>query len=334
MLDIAPQPHAEEIMASAKAANADLLEALKRGRFVAMLAAMKKGANPELKDTDGRTALIRYAYRGCGPITIHAGQGLPSGDWPPLGRLDKKSAIRLALEQVKLLLDAGADPNAASRSGGTTPLIQAVQSGCPEMVRLLLSRGADPNLADTGELGFYPLHAAVTHNSVTIARCLIEGGAKLNVKSGSGRTPLQDAARNDKMRALLESAKKGTLKPARKKTGAPKPAGAPDALVRFLSDDAPKLSGRRVRGLPNYTDDSQFEVVFLKEPSLQLFEDIQIDTESYPNVHPLAGLSGEPQFLVVDASKRSLPVLMWEHEDNDFHPVAKSLSAFAKSLLP
>lgn len=88
-----------------------------------------------------------------------------------------------------------------------------------------------------------------------------------------------------------------------------------------------------MRGLPNYTDDSTFEVVFLKNPSQELFEDIEIDAETYPNLHPLAGLSGEPQFLVVDASKRSLPVLMWEHEDNDFHLVAKSLSLFAKSLL-
>lgn len=48
---------------------------------------------------------------------------------------------------VKLLLDAGADPNARS-GNGSTAAIGAVFFGRPECLRMLLDAGADPDLAD------------------------------------------------------------------------------------------------------------------------------------------------------------------------------------------
>jgi ankyrin repeat protein len=45
---------------------------------------------------------------------------------------------------ARLLLNAGADPN-ATQEGGFTPLHSAAASGNNELVRLLIERGADPN---------------------------------------------------------------------------------------------------------------------------------------------------------------------------------------------
>lgn len=48
-------------------------------------------------------------------------------------------------QTVTLLLEAGADPNAAD-TGGTTPLLRAVRNRCAAAVRALLDGGADSDL--------------------------------------------------------------------------------------------------------------------------------------------------------------------------------------------
>jgi len=49
-------------------------------------------------------------------------------------------------ETMRLLLEAGADPN-ARQQGGFVPLHEAAHSDDVEMARLLLAHGADPALA-------------------------------------------------------------------------------------------------------------------------------------------------------------------------------------------
>ena len=132
-------------------------------------------------------------------------------------------------EQVKLLVDAGADAKAASKAGvtplhvawrdeaivrlllahgadvqaktqmGATPLVVAAYAtGTEKTVKLLLDKGADPNAAENR--GVTPLIAAAGVGNTAAAKLLLERGANPNAyAAGVGQktvTPLLGAAHN------------------------------------------------------------------------------------------------------------------------------------------
>jgi ankyrin repeat protein len=128
---------------------------------------------------------------------------LLEGD-PGLARafsVDGFTALHLAAffgraEAVRLLLDAGADPNAVGTSeqiGPVQPLHSAAASGRLEGVRLLLERGADVNARQGG--GFTALHAAAASRDMELARVLLAAGADMTVKTDEGREPDLDFLR-------------------------------------------------------------------------------------------------------------------------------------------
>lgn len=84
------------------------------------------------------------------------------------------------------------DPLAATRQGpgGSTPLMSAALYGDAESVRLLLEAGADPNIRNAA--GATALMWAVDDPDKT--RLLIRSGADVNARSDDGRTPLLIAA--------------------------------------------------------------------------------------------------------------------------------------------
>ncbi len=98
----------------------------------------------------------------------------------PLRETRGTSAIWLAVceaqtEIVRLLIEAGADPNGLPDD---TPLLNAVQQGNLELVELLIAGGADVNFSD--EDGQPPLlHAAYVGN-LGIVQALVEAGADVN----------------------------------------------------------------------------------------------------------------------------------------------------------
>lgn len=68
--------------------------------------------------------------------------------------------------------------------------------GGPEIVRLLIDAGADPNAAVTGSWhAETPLHWAASSDDLEVAVALIDGGADIEAKGASiaGGTPLDDA---------------------------------------------------------------------------------------------------------------------------------------------
>jgi ankyrin repeat protein len=94
---------------------------------------------------------------------------------------------------AKLLLERGADVNAAPGSYGTA-LAAAVSQGWDDLVAVLLEAGAEVDARD--DRGGRPLHNAVSSGNRDLAGLLLKAGAKLE-ESAPGYTPLMYAAMGD-----------------------------------------------------------------------------------------------------------------------------------------
>ncbi|HEY7171016.1 MAG TPA: ankyrin repeat domain-containing protein [Vicinamibacterales bacterium] len=114
------------------------------------------------------------------------------------------------LESARLLLAAGATANEQAANGASA-LVVAAHSGQGAFAKLLLERGADPNAAGAG---YSALHAAVLRGDVDLVKALLARGANpntpiakgtpsryyskdwaLNVNALGGATPLWQASR-------------------------------------------------------------------------------------------------------------------------------------------
>ena len=84
-------------------------------------------------------------------------------------------------------------------------LYSAIHGGNILIFRALLNLGADPNEADIS--GPLLVHAARQPEKLAFCRLLLEGGAQVDMRDSSGRTPLSHAARGGctLMRATVES---------------------------------------------------------------------------------------------------------------------------------
>ena len=88
---------------------------------------------------------------------------------------------------VKLLLEKGADVNAADQFG-RTPLYQATKRGHIDIIKLLLEKGADVNAVNS--FGRMPLSWASGRGHINIVKLLLEKGANIEAADQDKRTPL------------------------------------------------------------------------------------------------------------------------------------------------
>ncbi len=144
-----------------------------------------------------------------------------------------KAAKRGRLDQVRQLVEAGADLDERNRRGNTA-LYYAALEGHADVVRVLAEAGADIDVDNN--FGSTPLHVASRGGHVDVIRVLATYGADLNVRNltggsasrlagGSGfqlhqrglqsSTPLEKAARSGQFEAVKALIELGAELPAR-----------------------------------------------------------------------------------------------------------------------
>ncbi|MGI4847220.1 MAG: ankyrin repeat domain-containing protein [Janthinobacterium lividum] len=92
---------------------------------------------------------------------------------------------------VETLLEAGADPAIRDEISGAPVLNNLSRFGDAKTVGLALEHGADVNAQDRN--GVAPIHAAIVGGNMETFKALLDAGAKLDVETLSGNTPLMVA---------------------------------------------------------------------------------------------------------------------------------------------
>ena len=168
-------------------------------------------------------ALLTMAFRPDPALVDAARQGdveeirslLDDGADPSAARGDGLTALHVAAQEgrveiVKLLLDAGANLDAKSRIGDYTPLHVASEGAHGPVVGALIAAGADLS-ATTSTSGVTALHlAAQVAGGEEAVKMLLESGAPVDAtEAQAGQTPLMFAAAAGRTAAVRELLKHG-----------------------------------------------------------------------------------------------------------------------------
>jgi ankyrin repeat protein len=116
------------------------------------------------------------------------------------------SAFFAQPETAAELLRQGADPKAVAKNSMKVAVINsAAASGRADLVKMILQAGADPNARQ--QMGYTALHAAAAHDNVEMAQALMDAGADPSLKSDDGGTAAEKAG--PAVAAVLKAGAKG-----------------------------------------------------------------------------------------------------------------------------
>jgi ankyrin repeat protein len=189
-----------------------LLTAAFRGNAKCIDFLLSKGADPNITNKQGNTALEYTAqsdyYAAAAEALLKHGANpnvRNKGGQTPLGYAAEQGSIKV----VEVLLAYKADVNIGDNEG-YTPLQGAIQYGAKggrELVEMLVKNGANVKFANTRN-GETALQTALMHRGdIEIVKLLIEHGADVNIASKYGPAPLLDAIRYgsvDEVELLIE----------------------------------------------------------------------------------------------------------------------------------
>jgi ankyrin repeat protein len=195
----------------------DVANAAMRGDREAVRALLQQGADVNMAQGDGMTALHWAAERGDAAMTemlLYAGASVRAttriGEYTPLHLAAKSGSAPI----IDLLIKGGADVKATTTNSGATALHFAAASGGGDAVTALLRAGADAN-AKEGLWQQTPLMFAASLNRGQAITALIAGGADPNIRSYV-RTAVdngRDQAATAKQREMMEAFRAGGQTP-------------------------------------------------------------------------------------------------------------------------
>ena len=220
------------------------------GDAAAVRALLKQGVDVNAAQGDGMTALHWAARRGDVELTrmlLYAGANVRA-----LTRLGGFTPLVMASDRghagvIDVLLNAGADPKAAT-SAGTTPLMFAAASGNTDAITLLLDKGADVNAVESVR-GETALMFATASNRVEAMKVLIASGA--NVKAATKVVDLRTLTNPEEeafLRAQQGGQRQGGAAAGRGQRGGPAEAAATSAAQTATPAEAGGGRGRGGRG--------------------------------------------------------------------------------------
>mgnify|MGYP003611606442 CR=1 FL=1 len=127
----------------------------------------------------------------CGKSTEKSPTPVASEPPPMVESPLAKAAVRGAINEIKALIDDGAEINAKDALG-RTPLHIAAFYGRTKTSEYLISRGADIDAKD--RVGMTPLHVAVISGGRQEVELLLEKKADISSKTDAGQTALHLSA--------------------------------------------------------------------------------------------------------------------------------------------
>src|SRR5262245_16207962 len=177
LIDTRPAARGDD-KAPAKLLPAELANAIRDGDLKALRAQLDAGVDVNARDADDNTPLLLaavYAGPECVELLLKKGADVNAANNLRVTPLHRAATD---YDKAKLLIDAGANVKAKTKSGRTVLTFAARKYGNSQTVKLLLDKGADAK--EQNDRGITPILVAAGCGDVDTVKLLVEAGADVS----------------------------------------------------------------------------------------------------------------------------------------------------------
>ena len=182
------------------------LRACQSAQAEAVKLLLENGADPNIPEAEGFTSLHAAVQGCCTNATLQ--EIITHKADLNAQNLDKQTALFLACtyrqqDSVKILLEAGSNPNIASADGYTCLNVAVLQRCSKKMIRAIIDHGVDVNAV--GKDNRTALILACEQNNADAINVLLNAGADTGIANTDGNTCLHAAVNENSSRDILQA---------------------------------------------------------------------------------------------------------------------------------